>query len=200
MSKSIKPGDQLFKYYIEDDRVKIVDGILEDRRGKKWVAFSSNTIPDETFPGYRNVGRVWKSGDILWLTKRDDALAKKLFTEYHIGVIKDLQQQIDDVGDKIDMIRRVKVTLGSTKRRSRCFAESESASGNVSQEYERSYREGWDCSNYTDPESYATRKIDMLQKEMYIDLSEKDILHLKTLKSRGAIDAAVRAIINKYWV
>jgi hypothetical protein len=39
----------------------------------------------------------------------------------------------------------------------------------------------------------------MLKNEMFIDLSYEDEKHILELDSRGAIDAAVRAMINKYW-
>lgn len=49
------------------------------------------------------------------------------------------------------------------------------------------------------PEKFVDEKIEMLQGQCYIKLSEKDIAHLRTLKTEHAINAAVRSLINKYW-
>lgn len=199
MANSIPIGHVMCKYYFDDGQLKVAEGVLVERKNKKFVAFNSKDVPDESFPGYRNIERVWKGGDILWLTERDDALAKRLFTEYHVGIIKDLQKQIDDIGDRISMIRSVKVKSGS-KKVSKCFGEVEkTCNGDNKPEYERNYREGWDCSEFVDCEQYAKRKITMLKNEMFIDLSYEDETHILELTTRGAIDAAVRMMINKYW-
>lgn len=201
MAKSIPVGSVMCKYYIEHDQMKVIEGVLVNRAGKKWVAFGSETVPDEKYPGHRNIERVFNGGDILWLDVRDDALAKKLFTEYHVWVIKDLQRQIDEVGDKIAMIRKCKVAYGSSPgRRSKCFVdipESELVSGQP--EWKRQNNEHWDVSEITDVKQYAERKIDMLKKEMFIEISIDDERHILGLESHCAVDAAVRGMINKYW-
>ena len=177
--------------------MKVVEGILVNRAGKKWVAFGSKTVPDEKFPGYRNIERVWNGGEILWLEERDDALAKKLFTEYHVGLIKDLQKQIDAVGDKIAMIRKCKVAYGSSRGgRSKCFGD---IVVDDTPEYERVSREHWDVSEIADVKQYAECKVVMLKKEMFIELSDADVRHILGLSSHTAVDAAVRGMINKYW-
>lgn len=201
MAKSYVDGQMLYKYYIEENQLKVIDGVLETRRNKKWVAFGYDDIPDEPFPGYRNVERVWKGGEILWLDKRDDELAKKLFTTYHVDVIKDLQKQIDGVGDRISMIRGGNIVLGTTAPRSKCFDSDGVKTGVLSkmEEGRRQHQENWDCSEFINANQYADRKITMLKNEMFIDLSAEDELHIRGLTSRGAIDACVRAMINKYW-
>lgn len=205
MAKTVAVGDKLYKYYIENSQIKVVEGIIDERKGKKYVIFDTETMPDEGFPGYRNIERVWKGGEILWLTDRDDEFAKQLFTKYHVEVIKELQKQIDDVGDRISMIRTVKVKAENRRiQRANCFGNvtatsSESSVDTSMTEGKRQYQENWDASTFVDPAQYVERKIVMLQKEMCIELSSEDICHLKSLTSRVSIDAAVRAIINKYW-
>lgn len=199
MANSIPIGHVMCKYYIEDEQLKVAEGVFVERKGKKFVEFNSKDIPDESFPGYRNVERVWKGGDILWLTERDDALAKRLFTEYHVDVIKDLQKQINEVGDRITMIRSVKVKSGS-KKISKCFGEVDKGTTKPNlEEWRRQSQENWDASEFVDCEQYAKRKITMLKNEMFIDLSYEDETHILELTTRGAIDAAVRGMINKYW-
>jgi hypothetical protein len=198
MAKSIEDGQMLYKYYIEDDQLKVIEGVFINRAGRKYIAFDSRDVPNEGFPGYKNIGRVWANGKVLYLPGRDDELAKKLYTEHYVGVIKDLQMQIDDMGDRIAMIRKTKLNARST-RLSKCFGEVETKTVVSGEEWRRQSQEPWDCSEFVNAEQYAERKIMMLKQEMFIDLSPADELHLRGLTSRGAIDACVRAMINKYW-
>jgi hypothetical protein len=198
MAKSIEDGQMLYKYYIEDDQLKVIEGVFINRAGRKYIAFDSRDVPDEGFPGYKNIGRVWANGKVLYLPGRDDELAKKLYTEYCVNAIKDLQMQIDDMGDRIAMIRKIKLGTGSA-RRSKCFGEIEAKTFTSIEEWRRQSQEPWDCSEFVNPKQYVERKIAMLKQEMFINLSPADELHLRSLTSRGAIDACVRAMINKYW-
>jgi hypothetical protein len=52
---------------------------------------------------------------------------------------------------------------------------------------------------FTTAKEFAEAKIKMLKEQFYIQLSTDDILHLRSLKTETEINAAVRAIINKYW-
>lgn len=192
MSKTIEVGQMVCKYFIEDEVLKVAEGILEERAGrKKWIAFDDDDIPDESFPGYKNIGRVWVNGEVLYLADRNDELAKKLFTDYCVGAIRDLQNQMDDLGDRITMIR--KTNIRSANSRSKCFGEL-GVYAPVKPKVDN-----YDTSEFINADQYAERKIEMLKGEMCIELSEVDELHLKSLKTRGAIDACVRAMINKYW-
>lgn len=200
MANSIPIVHAMCKYYIEDNKLKVAEGVLGEHSGRKIVMFNSNNVQNEAFPGYRNIERVWKSGDILWLTERDDAKAKSLFTKHYVDVIKDLQKQIDEVGDLISMIRGTKVAYDIAKKTSKCFGEVEKrGKNNGGMSCERQYKESWDCSEFVNCEQYAKRKVSMLKEEMFIDLSDEDENHILSLGSRGAIDAAVRGMINKYW-
>lgn len=89
---------------------------------------------------------------------------------------------------------------------SRCFenrtVEIEENVGEPDSEYvetKRQYGENWD-SEFTSPERYANYKIKILQKDMRIDLTWEERVHLRSLKSLTAIDAAFRSIINRHWV
>lgn len=196
MAKSIEDGQIMCKYYIEDDQLKVIEGVFVNKAGKKYIAFDSSEVPDEGFPGAKNIGRVWVNGKVLYLVGRDDELAKKLYTDYCVNTIKDLQMQIDDLGDRITMIRKTKLNAG---KRSKCFGEVKNNTLTEKPTYESVYRDNYDASEFVNAEQYAGRKIAMLKQEMFIDLSAADELHLRGLTSRGAIDACVRAMINKYW-
>ena len=64
--------------------------------------------------------------------------------------------------------------------------------------YDPRDRENWD-PGYESPEQYAEAKIDMLQLDMYINLTIDEVLHLKSLKTREDIDRAVHSIIDRAW-
>lgn len=52
---------------------------------------------------------------------------------------------------------------------------------------------------FNSPEKFAEKKIEMLERDFKIKLSDKQKLHLKTLKTERAINAAVRGIIDEAW-
>lgn len=47
--------------------------------------------------------------------------------------------------------------------------------------------------------TFAEAKIQMLEKDFQIKLTDKQKLHLKTLKTEREINAAVRSIIDNAW-
>lgn len=49
------------------------------------------------------------------------------------------------------------------------------------------------------PIKFAEAKIRMLEKDFRIELTDKQKLHLKTLPTERAINAAVRQIIDEAW-
>ena len=67
----------------------------------------------------------------------------------------------------------------------------------MSEEF-RQRMENWD-GEFVTPEQYVRLKLRMLRKDMYIEPSNKDIAHLRSLKSKAAIDAAVHSIIDRAW-
>lgn len=52
---------------------------------------------------------------------------------------------------------------------------------------------------FTTAREFADKKIKMLKEQMCIHITKDEALHLRSLKTEGEINAAVRAIINKYW-
>lgn len=65
-------------------------------------------------------------------------------------------------------------------------------------EWARQVSHGWDV-DFKTPEQYTNFKLDMLRKEMYINPTEDEIKHLRTLKTCGDIDRAVHSIIDRHW-
>lgn len=50
-----------------------------------------------------------------------------------------------------------------------------------------------DCAQYIDA------KLTMLRKEMYIQPTDEEVLHLSKLRNKIAIDNAVHSIIDRHW-
>lgn len=52
---------------------------------------------------------------------------------------------------------------------------------------------------FKNPIKFAEKKIEMLEKDFRIELTDKQKLHLKTLATEREINAAVRKIIDEAW-
>ena len=52
---------------------------------------------------------------------------------------------------------------------------------------------------FTTIEEFVDKKIEMLREDFRIRLSLDDVAHLKSLNTENQVNAAVKAIINKYW-
>ena len=49
------------------------------------------------------------------------------------------------------------------------------------------------------PEKYVKDKLRILKRDFYIEATEEEIAHLKTLTTQTAIDNAILTIINRHW-
>lgn len=54
-------------------------------------------------------------------------------------------------------------------------------------------------SNFKTTERYVNFKLEMLRNEMHIEPTDKEVAHLRELKTMGDIDRAVHSIIERYW-
>lgn len=52
---------------------------------------------------------------------------------------------------------------------------------------------------FTTPEKFIEWKIEMLETDFCIELTDKEKAHLKSLKTENAINAAVRKIMDDHW-
>ena len=66
------------------------------------------------------------------------------------------------------------------------------------EERTRRIRKSWD-SNFKTIDQYVDFKLEMLRNEMYIEPTDKEVAHLRELKTMGDIDRAVHSIIERYW-
>ena len=74
------------------------------------------------------------------------------------------------------------------------------ATTNTAGEFERIKRErkNW-YTEYESPDSYVDFKIDMLVNEMFIEPTEDEIDHLRSLTTETAINNAVQSIVARHW-
>ena len=81
---------------------------------------------------------------------------------------------------------------------SKCFSKPEIGIDEYSREAIRKSHENWD-TDFETPEQYVDFKLVMLRNDMYIEPTEDEVAHLKTLKTETAIDNAVHSIISRHW-
>ena len=49
------------------------------------------------------------------------------------------------------------------------------------------------------PEQYVKAKLRILKRDFYIEATQEEITHLKTLTTQTSIDNAILSIINRRW-
>lgn len=204
---TIEDSDFVYRYTLQEGEIDVKEGEVIECGNRKFVQFEAGVAPVKC-PRAQDFGRVWKDGKTLWLPERNNEEARKLFTKYGVDRIRELQQEIDDISDMIAFVKGYKFRCAS-----KCFVERKKGSGasgagkpkkkksksEGSVECERRMKNAWDASDFVDAESYVERKIEMLQKEMYIMLTAGELAHLKSLKTQSEIDIAVRSILNRHW-
>lgn len=203
---SIEVGDYICKYTLEDKEIRVDEAEVFECGPRKYVQFNEREAPVKV-PRAADLGRVWRDGKTVWLSVRDDEKARDVFVDYGIRRIRALRAEIDDVDDMVAFIRCYEF-----KGRSKCFGavglnggtgaagpKKAKSKSSVAAEGDRKYKTNWDTSEFVDCEQYVELKLEMLQKEMYIHVSDDEKRHLKTLKTQSAIDAAVRSIIDRHW-
>ena len=201
----------IYKYTLQEGQVTVQEGEPVECGNCYYVQFELGKAPEKALKK-KDIGRVWKDGSVLWLTKRDDELAKQLFTQYGVNRIVELQKEIDQVADMITLVRHKEFIFMS-----KCFGvadgvdetelkDSGSNSSNVraavSEDdiYDVDERTSvWKYDDYKNPEQYVRHKLKMLRKEMFIRPTDKEVVHLKSLTTRTAIDNAVHSIIDRHW-
>lgn len=52
---------------------------------------------------------------------------------------------------------------------------------------------------FRNPEQYTEHKLKILSRDFYIEATEEEVAHLKTLKTQVQIDNAILSIINRHW-
>lgn len=195
-------GNYICRYTLDENDIKVDEGEVFECGDRKYVQFNASKAPVKV-PRTVDIGRVWKDGKTLWMPVRDDEEARKTFTEHCVSRMTELEKQIDILGETIDFIRDYKFKVGS-----KCFVYISDNAGAVAKkksakkkdaEQLRRYRNAYEAGDFVNPKQYIERKIEMLEKEMFIHVGDDEMRHLKTLETQNAIDAAVRSIIDRHW-
>ena len=63
---------------------------------------------------------------------------------------------------------------------------------------ERQIKEKW-LVEFENPKQYVKAKLHMLKHEMFIQPTDEELDHLRSLKTQGDIDRAVKTIIDRAW-
>lgn len=105
---NFKVGDRLYLYTARNCKFHIWEGEVFERKGRYYgrlaVKFKNRTQM-EMCPKETAIGHILGGGPRLWLTERDDALARKLFLEYEEGKLFELEKQVAKKRELIKVLR-----------------------------------------------------------------------------------------------
>lgn len=97
-------GETVYKYTLRNREFFIHEGTVIERGTNKYVYFKAKSST-ERYPKEMEFRVVCANGPSLWLTERDDELAKRILIEYEEQCVADLQKQIER---KLQLIKSLK--------------------------------------------------------------------------------------------
>jgi len=103
---AINIGDTLVLYTARDGKLNVHKGIVvrNPKRYTPVVIFEDRRYQDFV-PKESKVGRIIGYGPKLWMYERDDELARKMFLEYEMGKLEQLEKQIERKKRLIEVLR-----------------------------------------------------------------------------------------------
>lgn len=100
-------GDKLWCYTARNGKFHIWEGVVAKDSRAYWsrphVKFKGSKW--DFVPRDEDIGRIVTRGPKLWLTKRDDNLARKLFIEYEEAKLEEMKQSIEKKRELIRMLK-----------------------------------------------------------------------------------------------
>ena len=102
MTKNV--GDKVYKYTLKNEKIFVHEGIIVEDRVRKSVRFEDKKLRVR-LPKDEEFGIVQVSGPSLWLTEKDDRLAKRIFIEYLENGISELQETINRRSKLVDLLK-----------------------------------------------------------------------------------------------
>lgn len=104
---SFEVGTKLYRYTIKNNKFHIHEGIVNQCVNRKVVVFPSGGFNHSSVrcPRETDIGAIRHIGLTLWLDKRDDELAKKIFVDYEEQQIRKLEKQLADKREIVKMMR-----------------------------------------------------------------------------------------------
>lgn len=104
----INTGDILYRYNVRHDRLIRYTGTVTNLNGRRVVIFrdgvSTVRCPREQDIGIIRTGQ--SVGPSLWLTERDDELARQMHLAYEESRLSKLKKQIEDKKKIIEILKR----------------------------------------------------------------------------------------------
>ena len=97
-------GKILYRYTVKNGKFFVHEGVVNDTGFRKLVNFKDRS-PTLRCPRLDEIGKIKTVGQSLWLTERDDAKARKMFINYEINKIVEMEMQIKRKKDNIRMLR-----------------------------------------------------------------------------------------------
>lgn len=97
--------ETLYKYTVRNGQLFINEGNVIIDNGREYVYFE-DTHSRVRCPMVTELGIVQTSGPSLWLTNRDDNLAKRLFIEFEEYKLTELRKQIMIKTALIEMLKK----------------------------------------------------------------------------------------------
>lgn len=101
---SLKRGTVLYRYTIKDNIFRVREGVVDSRDHRLYVNFRDGG-QGVMCPRSGDIGKIQTTLGNLWLDKRDDAMAKKLFIKYEFRRITELRELIKRKEDMIAMLK-----------------------------------------------------------------------------------------------
>ena len=99
-----KIDQTVYQYTLRNGGLFVHDGTIIEDDDHKYVYFKDKKIKARC-PSEEEFGVICTKGSSLWLTERNDELAKRIFIEYELQCVVDLQKQIDR---KLELIKALK--------------------------------------------------------------------------------------------
>lgn len=102
--ENICPGTKLYRYTVRNGKFFIHEGVVNDNGIRMVVNFADGSFRQRC-PRVEDIGIIRNTGPSLWLTDRDDELARQIFLDFEEAKLKQLYKQVET---KIDIIKMLK--------------------------------------------------------------------------------------------
>lgn len=97
-------GETVYKYTVRNGKFFFHEGAAIERGSRKCVYFKAKSST-ERYPKEAEFGVVHANGPSLWLTERNDELAKRILIEFEEQGLADLQKQIERKAELIKLLK-----------------------------------------------------------------------------------------------
>ena len=97
-------GDTVYKYTLKNEKIFVHEGIIVEGRVRNFVHFEDRNLAAR-LPKENEFGIVQVSGPSLWLTEKNDELAKRIFIEYLENGILELEEKINRRSKLVNLLK-----------------------------------------------------------------------------------------------